>query len=103
VQEQVNLALKSQLILGNCFAFKEKSRKTFPVRVIRAVGRGVQPVRLHRAPSRGGRENGWSEKNIISQGQNVPPWASEGALFKHVAQGAKMPSYGPARYVRYLL
>jgi hypothetical protein len=25
----------------------------------------------------------------------VPPWASEGALFKHVAQGAKMPSYGP--------
>jgi hypothetical protein len=26
----------------------------------------------------------------------VPPWASEGALFKHVAQGAKMPSYGPA-------
>jgi hypothetical protein len=42
-----------------------------------------------------GRQNGWSEKNIISQGQNVPPWASEGALFKHVAQGAKMPSYGP--------
>jgi hypothetical protein len=25
-----------------------------------------------------GRQNGWSEKNIISQGQNVPPWASEG-------------------------
>jgi hypothetical protein len=62
---------------------------------LRAVGRGVQPVRLRRAPSRGGRQNGWSEKNIISQGQNVPPWASEGALFKHVAQGAKMPSYGP--------
>jgi hypothetical protein len=55
----------------------------------------VQPVRLHRAPSRGGRQNGWSEKNIIIQGQNVPPWASEGALFKHVAQCAKMPSYGP--------
>jgi hypothetical protein len=63
--------------------------------VARAVGRGLQPLRLHRAPSRGGRQNGWSEKNIISQGQNVPPWASEGALFKHVAQGAKMPSYGP--------
>jgi hypothetical protein len=52
------------------------------------------------AIERGGRQNGWSEKNIISQGQNVPPWASEGAQFKHVAQGAKMPSYSPDRQIR---
>jgi hypothetical protein len=41
------------------------------VMVPTAVGRGVQPVRLHRAPSRGGRQNGWSEKNIISEGSGT--------------------------------
>jgi hypothetical protein len=54
----------------------------------RAVGRGVQPVRLHRAPSRGSAKTGEVKKYIIN----------EGALFKHVAQGAKMPSYGPAEW-----
>jgi hypothetical protein len=47
------------------------------------------------AIERGGAKTGGVKKYILSQGQNVPPWASEEALFKHVAQGAKMPSYGP--------
>jgi hypothetical protein len=67
----------------------------------RAVGRGrATCAAAQGAIERGGRQNGWSETNIISQGQNVPPWASEGALFEHVAQGTKMPSYGPAIYTR---